>query len=589
MADLSSDRLPKPLAAMPGHPPDIPAAAPAIPTHPARIRLPVIVGPVVALLAVTTLCALVAWLHPSARTPLLVVSSTSGAIAGLLAMFLLYRETREHQSASRELEHAEAHVHNIVEAAMDPIVTIDEMHRVVVFNAAAEQVFRRPRATVIGQSLDLLIPERFRTAHHAHVENFGRTGVTGRRMGAQAVLHALRSDGEEFPIEASISQHVDDGRKYYTVILRDVGERLRAETLLARSEARLRGILDSAMDAIITVDERQHVVLFNNAAETMFGWSHDEAIGAPLATFIPERFRSAHVEHVERFGTTGATSRRMGGTLRVVTGIRRDNEEFPIDASISQIGEPGSRFYTVILRDVTARFQAIEALRRSKEELQELGAAAHETRELEKSRIARELHDELGQLLTMLQMDVAWCKDKQPAGDPAFAAKLDRMAALLKSTIAATRRIAADLRPLMLDDLGLVPSIEWLVENFAQRTGIACALSASDVPVELSHAQATAVFRIVQESLTNIAKHAQARHADVAIERDGAMLVVRIEDDGVGFVSAGPRKPGSLGLFGLRERAAMLGGEATITSTLGHGTMVEARLPAGPAAASAGA
>jgi signal transduction histidine kinase len=131
----------------------------------------------------------------------------------------------------------------------------------------------------------------------------------------------------------------------------------------------------------------------------------------------------------------------------------------------------------------------------------------------------------------------------------------------------------------MLDDLGLVPSIEWLVENFAQRTGIACDLALGAVPVELSQAQASAVFRIVQESLTNIAKHAQASHADIAIEQEDGRLVVRVEDDGVGFVPVGPRKPNSLGLFGLRERAQLLGGETTIVSSPGRGTMVEARLP----------
>jgi signal transduction histidine kinase len=160
------------------------------------------------------------------------------------------------------------------------------------------------------------------------------------------------------------------------------------------------------------------------------------------------------------------------------------------------------------------------------------------------------------------------------------------MSTLLKSTIGATRRIASDLRPLMLDDLGLVPSIEWLVENFAQRTGIACDLRiGGDSTPDLSQAQASAVFRIVQESLTNIAKHAQASHADIAIDQEGGRLVVRIEDDGVGFIPAGPRKPNSLGLFGLRERAALLGGEATIVSTPGHGTMVEARIPLGDPAA----
>jgi PAS domain S-box-containing protein len=341
----------------------------------------------------------------------------------------------------------------------------------------------------------------------------------------------------------------------------------------------LRGILDSAMDAIITTDADQRVILFNNAAEAMFGWTRDQALGAPLASFIPERFRRAHGEHVARFGATGTTSRRMGGSLRVVTGLRRNGEEFPIDASISQIDESGTRFYTVILRDVTARIEAEAALRRSKDELQELGAAAHITREQEKSRIARELHDELGQLLTMLQMDVAWCKERQPRGDAPFGAKLDRMESLLKSTIAATRRIASDLRPLMLDDLGLVPSIEWLVENFAQRTGIACELSIGDRDLNLSREHATAIFRIIQESLTNVAKHAQATHADITIETENHALVVRIEDDGVGFAPGAPRKPHSFGLFGLRERASLMGGEASIASASGQGTRIEVRLP----------
>ena len=359
----------------------------------------------------------------------------------------------------------------------------------------------------------------------------------------------------------------------------DAGRQRSADRALARSEARLRGILDSAMDAIITTDAEQRVILFNNAAETMFGWTRDEALGAPLGSFIPERFRRGHAELVARFGQMRTASRRMGGSLRVVTGLRRSGEEFPIDASISQIDESGTRFYTVILRDVTARIEAEAALRRSKDELQQLGAAAHMTREQEKSRIARELHDELGQLLTMLQMDVAWCKERQPRGDAAFAAKLDRMESLLKGTIAATRRIASDLRPLMLDDLGLVPSIEWLVENFGQRTGIACELSIGDRDLHLSREHATAIFRIIQESLTNVAKHAQATHADITIETEGSSLVVRIEDDGVGFAADAPRKPHSFGLFGLRERASLMGGDASITSAPGEGTRIEVRLP----------
>jgi PAS domain S-box-containing protein len=352
-----------------------------------------------------------------------------------------------------------------------------------------------------------------------------------------------------------------------------------ADLELRRSEGRLRGILDSAMDSIITVDKNQRVVLFNDAAEAMFGWRRDEAMGTALDNFIPERFRHVHAAHVERFGETRTAARRMGGSLRIVTGLRRNGDEFPIDASISQIEDSGKRFYTVILRDITARLASEEALRRSRDELQALGAAAHMTREQEKSRFARELHDELGQLLTMLQMDVAWCKEALPYGNEALDTRLDRMEQLLKSTIAATRRIAADLRPLMLDDLGLVPSLEWLVENFSQRTGIACTLSVGEDELALPKAHASAIFRIVQESLTNIAKHAEASHAEIALERDEDELVVRVADDGVGFSPQAPRKPGSLGLFGLRERASLMGGEASIISAPGEGTSIVVRLP----------
>jgi len=293
---------------------------------------------------------------------------------------------------------------------------------------------------------------------------------------------------------------------------------------------------------------------------------------------LPERFRAPHHEHIARFATIGTTSRRMGGHA-VLTGLRAGGEEFPIEASISKHREGDELRLTVILRDVSDRIRAIEELRQSKEELQQFGAAAQETRELEKGRIARELHDELGQSLTMLRMDVAWCKANLRDGDAGVAAKLERMETMLKGTVAATRRIASDLRPLMLDDLGLVPALEWLVQNMTQRTGIPCDFSIDDPALQLPPAHSTAVFRIVQEALTNIAKHAGATHAAVVVRQDDGTVRVAIRDDGVGFAAEDPRKPASFGLLGLRERATLLRGTATIRSAPGAGTTIEIELP----------
>jgi signal transduction histidine kinase len=135
----------------------------------------------------------------------------------------------------------------------------------------------------------------------------------------------------------------------------------------------------------------------------------------------------------------------------------------------------------------------------------------------------------------------------------------------------------------MLDDLGLVPAVEWLVENFTQRTGVPCTLAVADPDLDLPAMHSNAVFRIVQEALTNVAKHAQATRAEVAIGRDGDRVVVRVRDDGAGFPLADPRKPNSFGLVGLRERAALLRGEAAITSARGAGTTIEVRIPVPPA------
>jgi PAS domain S-box-containing protein len=539
-------------------------------------RLYVVFGPIIAVGAITAGIALAAGLGGFHRDQMLLIAAVMGGIVALPSAYLVFRHAAERSAASRELADIQAQIGGLVESAMDAIITVDDSQRVVQFNAAAERVFRWPRQAVLGQPLDMLMPARFREAHHGHVEAFGHTATTSRSMGGQMVLWGLRADGEEFPIEASISQHEESGRKFFSVILRDVTERVRGEELLARSEARLRGILDSAMDAIITVDDAGHIALFNAAAEKVFDCPRAEAIGAPLNWFIPERFRPGHGEHIRRFRDTHTTSRRMGAS-RIVMGLRRNGEEFPIDASISQIEEHGRHFFTVILRDVTARVRAEEDLRSSREEIKELALAANHVREQEKSRIARELHDELGQALTALKIDVVWMKQNLSAPTSELAGKLTEMQLLVDGTVAATRRIAADLRPLVLDDLGLGAAAEWLVQSFTARTGCACELA---VPgdFELREPYATTVFRVLQESLTNIARHASATRVEVTLGRDGDDVSLDVRDNGRGFVAGGPRKAGSFGLLGVRERAALLGGQVKIESTPGKGTHVELHL-----------
>jgi two-component system, NarL family, sensor histidine kinase UhpB len=353
-----------------------------------------------------------------------------------------------------------------------------------------------------------------------------------------------------------------------------------ARLALAQSEARLAAIVDSAMDAIITVDRNQQILLFNRAAEQMFKCSRESAIGSPLDRFIPARFRNAHRGHIDQFGRTGVTNRRMGED-NMLWAMRSDDDEFPIEASISQSVQGAQRYYTVILRDVTRRKEFEDALKRQRGELRALSAQVQEAREEEKTRIARELHDELGQLLTALKMDMGWLRERLPAGDSELAAKTGRMTETLDQTVTSIRRIAADLRPLMLDDLGLGDAVAWLVEDFSQRSGVNCRLQAAgtDALDGIDRALANTVYRALQESLTNIGRHAEAANAWILLALDADQIRLEIEDDGRGITAEDLAKARSLGLKGMRERVLHVGGQLEISRAPRGGTRLSLRVP----------
>ncbi|MBG0873694.1 sensor histidine kinase [Burkholderia sp. 9777_1386] len=234
-------------------------------------------------------------------------------------------------------------------------------------------------------------------------------------------------------------------------------------------------------------------------------------------------------------------------------------------------------------REVEERVRAERALQASREELRDIAAISASAREAEQRRIARELHDELAQTLATLKNDLEWLIDRVPQDDASLARKIAAMHALARGAVAATRRIASDLRPLMLDDLGFAAAMQWLVEDFRHRHGIACALHVEPPELQLDEPYATAVFRIAQEALANVARHAAASHANVELVCGGEAIALTIRDDGAGFDPAVPRKSSSFGLVGLRERAYLVGGTLRIATTLGEGTTVEVEIPRVPA------
>jgi signal transduction histidine kinase len=230
------------------------------------------------------------------------------------------------------------------------------------------------------------------------------------------------------------------------------------------------------------------------------------------------------------------------------------------------------------VQERTAQYRRAEQeLRASRKRLQELAAFLETVREEERARIARELHDELGQSLTALRIDLNWLKGKCGGGNPAALERLAGAIEIVENTVDAVRRISGDLRPRMLDDLGLAAAIEYHVEQFSTRTGIPCKLQMNRDEFEVDGRTATAVFRAVQEALTNITRHARASAVEVRLEERGNALDVEVGDDGCGI--EGPAAPQSFGLLGMQERIGMLGGTLAVESAPGEGTTIRLHVP----------
>lgn len=232
-----------------------------------------------------------------------------------------------------------------------------------------------------------------------------------------------------------------------------------------------------------------------------------------------------------------------------------------------------------ISRDISERKAAEGELISSRAQLRELTNYLQSVREEERARISRELHDELGQTLTALKMELGWLRDRMPASADMPRGRIERLVSIVDQAVVDLRRIASDLRPLILDELGLVLAVQWLAQSLASRhTDLALTLSFDREDLVYSHEVSTAAFHIVQEALTNIIRHSGARQAAISVRHEAGELRLEIRDDGRGMTLEASQ-PGRLGLAGMAERAHMLGGSLAVDSQPGIGTTVRVRLP----------
>lgn len=477
--------------------------------------------------------------------------------------------------------HAVAHpfetVHrSAVHAALEAIVTVDEAQRIVMINPAAQRMFGISAAQALGSDLSQLIPARHRTAHAAHVRGFGASAFDELPMGQRGTVSGLRANGEEFPLEASISRVDVAGesgvRRYYTALLRDLSEVQAFKAEVESMNRRVRAIFELAPIAIWITDE-ERIVFANHACAALFGATdHAELVGRSIYALLrPESHRSVR-EKVAQALSSGSLVPAVTERIARLDGTVRD-----VEIAVAGLPDHGRTALQMVITDITERTRESRHLESSRRELRRLSSNLVNAREEERRRIARELHDELGQRLTALKMELASLAAPTSAG--VAAERLAPLVDMVDETVASVRRIATELRPLMLDDLGLNAAIEWLTRDSARRLGIEITLSLDDSDAPIGAAATIGLYRMVQEALTNIARHSQASQAHIQTRLTGAGLELTVQDNGVGFTDESMHREGSHGLMGLRERALMLGGELEVGNLPGGGACITVRLP----------
>ncbi|WP_426193562.1 sensor histidine kinase [Massilia sp. DWR3-1-1] len=335
-------------------------------------------------------------------------------------------------------------------------------------------------------------------------------------------------------------------------------------------------IIAHAAEAIISTDDANTILVANPAAAAMFASTVATMRGAPLARYLTPLPVNADGPP-PYFGDTGRVGRRA--TDYAMSGIRADGTVFPIEGSASTVMEDGAAIHTIILRDVTDRQEVHEKLTRSHTQLRQLSSALQTIREQERAHIARELHDDLGQLLATLRMDLVLLRNVNGGKAPDRVRLIDGMEQNLLTAITSLRRIATNLRPRSLDEGGLFFALQGLRDEFVERYGIACALYADEAELRLGDSASTAIFRIVQEALTNIARHAHAANVTITLYRIDGEVLLTVRDDGSGIQPGDLDKAASLGLVGMRERVLDMHGDISINSDEPHGTRIDIVVP----------
>jgi PAS domain S-box-containing protein len=472
-------------------------------------------------------------------------------------LVLVHRDTTRRRLAEESMRLHDAFVRNMNEG-----LCLVRAHDFVVLatNPSLERMFGYGPGELEGRAIDWL-----------------NDAVASAGAGEAAFdVRAVRKDGSPVLCRARTTRLELEEGPAWVAVLEDVTEARHITQALHDGEERHRSLVETLLDGVLLTTPDGGVLAANPAACAMFGRTEED---------LRRQGRAGVVDSSDpRLAAALEQRARTGAYRGVLTFVRADGSRFQGEISTAVFTSRNAGPCTsMVIRDITERLRAEEALAHAHETLRGLAARLERVREDERAGLARRLHDELGQSLTDLKLDLAWVDRRlqQSALSRRTAARrrLDAAGRQVDQLAHIVRHMATELRPAILDALGLRAAIEWLVREFGTRTGVTCALRMPERLPVLDADHTTSLFRVLQEVLRNVSRHAGGAHVEVSMIVDAGLLTLAVADDGHGFDVSVPTGPGSMGLVGIRERVAAMNGRVTVASEPGGGTRVTVSIP----------
>lgn len=487
----------------------------------------------------------------------------------------------------RRVEELWKRYESIVNTAREFLTLINRNYRYEAANDAYCRAHGRSRDDIVGHKVGEIWGKR---AFNSHLKHYLDQCFSGHDVHGQTRLEP-RAAGLRI-YDVSYYPYQQNGVVTHAiVVMRDVTERRQAEDALLDSEQKFRSVVESARDGIITADRAGRVVFLNHGAEATFGFGREELLGRPLTNLLSPKHRKSYRDRLRRLALDDD---RGPAAPEEIDGLRQNGTEFPLELSLAVWRTRAGVFFTAMVRDITERKRAENALRESKEHffqlfqqsrvmeenLRQLSNKVLSAQEEERKRISRELHDEIGAALTTVNMSLTMLKN-HASDKEVFNTKIAEAQKQLERTMQIAHRFARELRPDMLDHLGAQAALKSYLQGFSERTGIKAVVSSNGDLGRLDNQQEIVLFRIAQESLTNVAKHAHATKVEVDFRRLANGVRMEIRDNGRAFPVEEKLngKSKRLGLLGMQERVRLVNGEFSIESTPGRGTTVRVDIP----------